>query len=302
MEIEGSAGICTRYKLPKAWIQFTGLPDELREFEVLWAVGSILGITKDVDMVFTRRHDISRIKVMVLDPNLIPHSVDVVIGDFLYELQFRVENEGDNLNPEPMDMDGGETGDGHGQGDDGEGKGPKPQCKSGEETKEKGKGATQGSTSASDGDGTQRPLYHLTVPEALLEAAQNKETEEFHMAEQDGLQGVHQLHGGGVGQVDGLTTEEIEDMENEDLLDDDEPENTSDDDFASKVAKLAGIPEVALEASPRTSKRRAATSADDSLHRANSLKAAKNLDGIKEAHTGFGSGAKCSGVRRTRSQ
>jgi hypothetical protein len=31
--------------------------------------------------------------------------VDVVIGDFIYELQFRVEENIDEINPEPMDMD-----------------------------------------------------------------------------------------------------------------------------------------------------------------------------------------------------
>jgi hypothetical protein len=42
---------------------------------------------------------------MVLEPNLLPQFVDVVIGEYLYELQFRVE---DFLNSEelvPLDMD-----------------------------------------------------------------------------------------------------------------------------------------------------------------------------------------------------
>ncbi|CAO2148765.1 unnamed protein product [Urochloa humidicola] len=130
MEIEDCVGACTRYELPKTWIQFSGLPKELREFEVLWAVGSILGITKDVDMVFTRRYDISRIKMMVLDPSLIPQSVDVVIGDFLYELQFRVEIESESSNPEPMNMDReGDSRDDAGKGDGANGSGDKLQQK-----------------------------------------------------------------------------------------------------------------------------------------------------------------------------
>ena len=32
-----------------------------------------------------------RMKVAVLDPKLIPDFVDVVIGDFIYELQFAIE-------------------------------------------------------------------------------------------------------------------------------------------------------------------------------------------------------------------
>jgi hypothetical protein len=91
--------------LPKVWVQFNGLPSELCDFVIIWAVGSILGITKDVDMVFTRKHEICRMQVLVLDPNLIPQFVDVVIGESLYTLQFRVEENVDDNDPEPMDMD-----------------------------------------------------------------------------------------------------------------------------------------------------------------------------------------------------
>jgi hypothetical protein len=41
--------------------------------------------------------------VLVLDPNLIPQFVDVVIGDYLYELQFRVE---ENMNEDDPKNDG----------------------------------------------------------------------------------------------------------------------------------------------------------------------------------------------------
>jgi hypothetical protein len=67
-------------------------------------VGSILGVTKD-DMVFTRRFDISCMIVMVMDPNPIPQSINVVIGEHLYELKFGVEGVSDDPNPQPMDME-----------------------------------------------------------------------------------------------------------------------------------------------------------------------------------------------------
>jgi hypothetical protein len=41
------------YILPKVWVQFTGLPPQLRDYLIICAVGSILGVTKEVDMVFT---------------------------------------------------------------------------------------------------------------------------------------------------------------------------------------------------------------------------------------------------------
>jgi hypothetical protein len=68
-------------------------------------MGSIPRVTKEVDMVFTRRFDISRMLVMVMNPNLISQSGNVVIGDHLYELKFRVEVASDASNPLPMDMD-----------------------------------------------------------------------------------------------------------------------------------------------------------------------------------------------------
>jgi hypothetical protein len=56
-------------------------------------------------MVFTRKFDRARMQVAVLDPNLIPQFVHVVIGDYLYELKFKVEVAGDGEQPMPMDMD-----------------------------------------------------------------------------------------------------------------------------------------------------------------------------------------------------
>jgi hypothetical protein len=73
------------------WVQMTGLPEELRDYPTIWAIGTILGVTKEVDMKFTRSMDRQRFQVMVLDLDLISHSVDVVIGDFIYELHFNVE-------------------------------------------------------------------------------------------------------------------------------------------------------------------------------------------------------------------
>jgi hypothetical protein len=56
-------------------------------------------------MLFLRRFEISRLQVMVMDPNLIPQAANVVIGENLYELKFRVEGASDAAKPQPMDMD-----------------------------------------------------------------------------------------------------------------------------------------------------------------------------------------------------
>jgi hypothetical protein len=40
--------------LPKIWVQFNGHPTELCDFFIIWALGSIFGITKDVDIVYKK--------------------------------------------------------------------------------------------------------------------------------------------------------------------------------------------------------------------------------------------------------
>jgi hypothetical protein len=93
------------YVLPIVWVQFTGLPPQLRDYLIIWAVGSILGVTKEVDMVFTRRFDICRLLVLLMNPNLVSQAVNVVIGENLYELKFHVELNPSGSAPQLMDMD-----------------------------------------------------------------------------------------------------------------------------------------------------------------------------------------------------
>jgi hypothetical protein len=66
---------------------------------------TILGVTKDVDMIFTRQYNRPRLQVLVLDPMLIPTSIDVVIGDNIYELHFRVELEEMHELLKPLDVE-----------------------------------------------------------------------------------------------------------------------------------------------------------------------------------------------------
>uniref|UniRef100_K3ZCU6 CCHC-type domain-containing protein n=1 Tax=Setaria italica TaxID=4555 RepID=K3ZCU6_SETIT len=95
-----------KYEIPKCWVQFRGLSQELRdEVPIIWAIGSILGVTKMVDMRFTKQHGVARLRVALLNPDLIPDLVEVVTGEYVYELQFRVETDGMANNPVPIDMD-----------------------------------------------------------------------------------------------------------------------------------------------------------------------------------------------------
>jgi len=43
-----------KYEIDKVWVQFRGLPKEFREFPIIWAIGTILGVPRAVDMKFTK--------------------------------------------------------------------------------------------------------------------------------------------------------------------------------------------------------------------------------------------------------
>ena len=58
-----------------------------------------------MDTKFTKKNGRARLKVAVLNPDLIPDLVDVVIGDFVYELQFRVEKDMPDGESQVIDMD-----------------------------------------------------------------------------------------------------------------------------------------------------------------------------------------------------
>jgi hypothetical protein len=55
-------------------------------------------------MKFTRDFDRARFLVLVLDPFLITHSIDVVIGEYIHKLHFRVERD-EMVPPTTIDMD-----------------------------------------------------------------------------------------------------------------------------------------------------------------------------------------------------
>jgi hypothetical protein len=52
-ELDGGSNV--KQVTRKVCVQMTRLPSELRDFLTIWVVGTILGVTKDVDMSFTRQ-------------------------------------------------------------------------------------------------------------------------------------------------------------------------------------------------------------------------------------------------------
>ena len=79
------------HALPVVWMRVLNLPTILREYLVLWALGTLFGVTQDVDMVTTRASSFGRFAVVVLDPEAIPTKLDVIIGNRYFQLLFEVE-------------------------------------------------------------------------------------------------------------------------------------------------------------------------------------------------------------------
>jgi hypothetical protein len=77
--------------LPVVWMRVTNLPTILREYVILWALGTLFGVTQEVDMVTTRASNFGRFAVAVLEPAAIPTKHDVIIGNRYFQLTFEVE-------------------------------------------------------------------------------------------------------------------------------------------------------------------------------------------------------------------
>jgi hypothetical protein len=250
---ERSGGSHFKHAMSKVWVQMTGLPSELRDFNMIWAIGTILGVTKDVDMKFTREHDRARLQVLVLDPSIIPQSVDVVIGEFVYELHFRIEPEELQDRPEPMDMDDNGMDDQANGGTDEANETTHMQADIHSQKDTKGDSATSSkSGDKSTSQHGKKTVYHFPVLEM---------TQELSLPD---LQNINDVV-----------------ADSNELLN--SCNNTGGDAQISEpgshrvhAIELAAIPEVATPG--RRSKRRAKTAVEVSLDRAERLKAAHNLD------------------------
>jgi hypothetical protein len=62
----------------------------LRTYEVIWAVGTMLGATQYVDMITTRKIKFGRFQIAVLNPNIVLTRMDVVIGAQFLSLNLKL--------------------------------------------------------------------------------------------------------------------------------------------------------------------------------------------------------------------
>jgi hypothetical protein len=113
------------YMLPEVWVRVSGVPSDMRsDYLSLWGVGTPFGKILDVDMAFTRKNKVLRIKIGCLDSRLILANSDVFIKRGFYKLYFEVENVQGAQEVNIVDANNGEDGNGdahQGQGDFGGG-------------------------------------------------------------------------------------------------------------------------------------------------------------------------------------
>ncbi|XP_051198130.1 uncharacterized protein [Lolium perenne] len=108
------------YMLPEVWLRVRGIPADVRtDFLSLWAVGTLFGKTKEVDMVHTRKNKELRLRIGCLDHTLIPETTYVFIQRGFFKLSFEVEPVTViQLETDGLDNDGGNNGRGDNNGSD----------------------------------------------------------------------------------------------------------------------------------------------------------------------------------------
>ncbi|KAM0850649.1 hypothetical protein ACQ4PT_052937 [Festuca glaucescens] len=105
------------FMLPEVWLRVTGIPSDVRnDYIALWALGSLFGKTMEVDMAFTRKTKVLRMRIGCMDASLIPDTSDVYISRGFFRLAFQVEKNNSN---EEIDMADDPPNDGNNNGGDG---------------------------------------------------------------------------------------------------------------------------------------------------------------------------------------
>ena len=141
-------------------MRVTNLPTILREYVILWALGTLFGVTQDVDMVTIRANSFGRFAVAVLEPQAIPTKLDVIIGNRFFQLIFEVEPYLPNIGPRSIwnTQNGGNEDHGNGAAKDTEMR----------ETQNNG-GAFLSDASVGNADNTIINRKEAKAPEALMD-------------------------------------------------------------------------------------------------------------------------------------
>jgi hypothetical protein len=65
-----------KFELKPVWVTVKGVSYSVRHFHGLWAVGSLIGTTLDVDLVTLRGRGVVRLLVAMLDPKVLEKRAD----------------------------------------------------------------------------------------------------------------------------------------------------------------------------------------------------------------------------------
>jgi hypothetical protein len=60
-----------KFNLPQLWVHVEGVPHTVRHFHGLWAIGSLLGTTVDVDLSTLYSQNVVRILVAMMNPDIL---------------------------------------------------------------------------------------------------------------------------------------------------------------------------------------------------------------------------------------
>jgi hypothetical protein len=99
----GNPDIQPKFDLPQLWVHVEGVPHFIWHFHGLWAIGSLLGTTVDVDLPTLYSQNVVRILVTMMSPDTLNkhqdekgHYVDVTVTLKLqgYDLRCRKQKAG----------------------------------------------------------------------------------------------------------------------------------------------------------------------------------------------------------------
>ena len=85
--------IIPTYEPEEVWVHITRVPHVYRNYLVFWALGTVIGTTREVDMYTYRKMGIIRVKVGILDKSQLPLTTDLVFGTEGYHITYTLEDD-----------------------------------------------------------------------------------------------------------------------------------------------------------------------------------------------------------------
>jgi hypothetical protein len=93
-----------KHDLEKVWLHVEGVPHSLRHFLGLWAVGSLLGKTVDVDLTSLRRRALIRIQVAMVNPKVLGKPTDGALPSVVADAVVKFKSYAFGFRREPADF------------------------------------------------------------------------------------------------------------------------------------------------------------------------------------------------------